>query len=219
MSAHGKIGSIPVIVDPSDSASATVILAHGAGAGMDSWFMNELAAQLQDCQFRVVRFEFPYMQQRRETGTKRPPQRMPALLEYWLLVLDAVRAEWPDPIIIGGKSMGGRAASMLIAETDRLDGVTGCACFGYPFHPQSQPQKTRVEHLQNTLKPVLICQGTRDSMGKPDEVSGYCLGSAVTLSWLDSADHDFKPLKRSGSTQTEMIEQAASALSRWFGSL
>jgi len=210
------IGGIPVIFNRSDTAKAQVVLAHGAGAAMDSWFMNSLALQLAERSFNVVRFEFPYMQARRELGIRRPPDRMPRLLEYWHTVVQSVRKETSLPIIVGGKSMGGRAASQLLAENHALKGVIGGACFGYPFYPPRKPEKPRVAHLLALSKPLLICQGTRDALGSPDIIASYSLSPSITVTWLDSADHDFKPLKRSGQTQADVIAAAADSLQRWF---
>lgn len=187
------------------SRRATLLLAHGAGAPMDSSFMQQLTAALNSHGIAVVRFEFPYMQARRTSGKRAPPNPMPVLL-------DAFRQQWGQlaktrsgPLLLGGKSMGGRVASMLADEL----GASGLICFGYPFHPPGKPEKTRVGHLADLVTPALLVQGTRDALGKPAEVAGYVLSSAIELHWLETADHDFKPLKRSGLGQAEMIERAA----------
>lgn len=180
---------------------ATLVLAHGAGAGMDSLFMQLLSAELSTRGLRVIRFEFAFMQARRLTGRKRPPDRMPTLLECF-------RSEYAGiegPVFIGGKSMGGRVASMLADELP----VSGVVCFGYPFHPPGQPDKTRIAHLQQLTTPVLMLQGTRDPLGKPQEIAGYRLSNRLQVFWLDAADHDFKPLKASGRTQAQVVREAA----------
>jgi predicted alpha/beta-hydrolase family hydrolase len=180
---------------------ATVLLAHGAGAPMDSDFMQLLASELSSLGLKVVRFEFPFMQQRRLTGSKRPPDRMPRLLECFRLRT----ADAEGPVFIAGKSMGGRVASMLAEEP----GVTGVICFGYPFHPPGKPEKTRIAHLQELATPILVLQGTRDPLGTLDDFANYPLSACVQLHWLATADHDFKPLKASGRTQSEVIREAA----------
>lgn len=180
---------------------ATLLLAHGAGAPMDSPFMQLLSAELSALGLRVIRFEFAYMQARRLTGSRRPPDRMPALLDCFRARQQGITG----PVFIGGKSMGGRVASMLADELP----ISGVACFGYPFHPPGKPDKTRTEHLQQVSTPVLILQGTRDSLGKPREVAGYPLSKQLQVHWLDTADHDFKPLKASGRTQAQIIREAA----------
>lgn len=185
----------------------TLLLAHGAGAPMDSDYMQTLAAALGGQGLAVVRFEFPYMQVRRENGRRSPPNPMPRLLdslrEHW----QALAGVHSGPLLVGGKSMGGRVASMLADEL----GASGLLCFGYPFHPPRKPEKTRVEHLAQLKTPALLLQGTRDPFGGPEEVHGYALSPVVEMHWLETADHDFKPLKRSGFSQTMMIEQAARA--------
>jgi hypothetical protein len=178
---------------------------------MDSSFMQMLVQALNAGGIAVVRFEFPYMQIRRTTGTRAPPNRMPTLLDSFRQQCDAVRTRYAGPLLVGGKSMGGRVASMLADEV----AAAGLVCFGYPFHPAGNPVKTRVEHLAGLQTPALFLQGTRDPFGKPDEVAGYALSPEIELQWLEGADHDFKPLKRSGHDQQEMIEQAAGAVSHF----
>ncbi|WP_022963702.1 alpha/beta fold hydrolase [Halopseudomonas pelagia] len=186
---------------------ATLLLAHGAGAPMDSPFMQRLSAELSALGLRVIRFEFPYMQDRRLSGRKRPPDPMPRLLECFRAQHANALANKVGPVFLGGKSMGGRVASMLADELP----VSGVACFGYPFHPPGKPDKTRTAHLQQLTTPVLILQGTRDPLGRPAEVAGYLLSQPLQVQWLESGDHDFKPLKASGRTQAEVVKEAAKA--------
>lgn len=188
-------------------ARATLLLAHGAGAPMDSEFMNQLADALARRGIRVLRFEFPYMAQRRRDGGRRPPNPMPALCEHF----QARYAALDGPVFIGGKSMGGRVASLVADEL----AVPGLICFGYPFHPPGRPERTRTAHLAGLATPALVVQGTRDPFGKPQEVAGYELSAQLRLHWLESGDHDFKPLKRSGLTQLQLLEQAADAACRF----
>lgn len=210
---HRQIGDHSVLYTPAARANAVIVLAHGAGAAMDSPFMNTLANALAQQQFDVARFEFPYMQDRRHTGVKKPPNRMPVLVEHWARVLCDLAAHSTLPVIIGGKSMGGRAATMLLSD---LDGelmtrrrLLGGVCFGYPFHPPGKPETLRVDHLQKLPLPLVIFQGERDPFGKPEEVAGYSLDSHVRVHWLSAADHDFKPLRRSGQTQDTVIDRVA----------
>src|SRR5690554_5331116 len=181
--------------------AATLLLAHGAGAPMDSDYLDLLAAALAAQGIKVLRFEFPYMAARRESGGKRPPNPMPVLQDSFRLHYQALSG----PLFIGGKSMGGRVASLLADEL----GAAGLICFGYPFHPPGKPDKPRTAHLVQLRTPALILQGTRDPFGKPEEVAGYELSGQIQLSWLESGDHDFKPLKSSGLDQQQLIEQAA----------
>jgi len=175
---------------------ATLVLAHGAGAPMDSPFMAEMASLLSERGLDVVRFEFAYMARRREEGIKAPPDRAARLTACFRTILDDVRRASSGPVWIGGKSMGGRMATLLAAEADTP--VDGCVVFGYPFHPPGKPEKTRLDHFPALAAPVLICQGERDPFGKPREVTGYDLPSPVTVHWVTDGDHDFTPRKRSG---------------------
>ncbi len=184
-----------------------LVLAHGAGAPMDSPFMDYFAEKLAEQDIHVVRFEFPYMQQRRETGRKRPPDRQPILLESWRSVIRDFSPA--GNLFIGGKSMGGRMASLIAEET----GVAGLVCLGYPFHAIGKPEKPRTEHLENLKTPTLIVQGTRDSMGKAETVSDYTLSSALQFCWLEDGDHSFKPRKSSGRTEEQNWEEAIQAIS------
>src|SRR5947209_5742628 len=136
-------------------AARTLALAHGAGAGMDTAFMEAFAMGLADRGLRVARFEFPYMAERRKSGKKRPPDREPVLREAWLEVVEQLGA---DGLLIGGKSMGGRIASLIADQAN----VAGLVCLGYPFHPVGKPDRLRVGHLRALRTPTLILQGTRD---------------------------------------------------------
>lgn len=178
------------------TAIATLVLAHGAGASMDSPFMATMASLLAERGVDVVRFEFAYMARRREEGIKAPPDRAARLIDCFQAVLDEVRRTAPGPVWAGGKSMGGRMATLLAAEP----GVApdGGVVFGYPFHPPGKPEKTRLDHFPALAAPVLICQGERDPFGKPHEVAGYSLPPSVTLQWIADGDHDLTPRKRSG---------------------
>lgn len=188
--------------------SATLLLAHGAGAAMDSDFMNALAAALAGHGVRVLRFEFPYMAQRRSGGSKRPPDRAPLLLAHFAEVLALAGGK---NVFIGGKSMGGRMASLLACQQD----CAGVVCFGYPFHPPKKLEQTRIDHFPSLRAPTLICQGERDPFGTHAEVAAYSLPDNVTLHWLSDGNHDLAPRKASGLTQQENIEQAAAATVAW----
>ena len=184
------------------TAPATLILAHGAGAAMDSAFMNTMAEGLAQAGLRVARFEFPYMAQRRREGGRRPPDRQPALLERWWEVIEAVGPQ--AKLLIGGKSMGGRMAS-----------VDGLVCLGYPFHPPGRPERTRIDHLHHLRTPTLICQGERDPMGRKDEISGYRLPEIIRFCWLADGDHSFKPRKASGHTEKANLQDTTAAIEKF----
>ncbi|MFN3714556.1 MAG: alpha/beta fold hydrolase [Alcanivoracaceae bacterium] len=193
-----------LIDQPRGEVLATLLLAHGAGAPMDSDFMNALSEALASEGIRVLRFEFPYMTERRSNGRKRPPDRAPVLLSAFAAALADAGGE---QLFIGGKSMGGRMATQLATETH----CRGVVCFGYPFHPPGKVEKTRLDHLGDMLAPALICQGERDPFGTRDEVSGYALPAAIQLEWLADGNHDLAPRKRSGLTQHDNIVRAARA--------
>lgn len=190
-------------------SKVVLILAHGAGAPADSTFMEELSAALEREGIGTIRFEFPYMQKRRQDGKKRPPDREPVLLEYFSGVIDRVRAELGSGslILVGGKSMGGRMASILASRRDDIDGVI---CFGYPFHPPGKLDRWRTAHFRDLNCPILVLQGTRDPFGKPDELADHQQElEAIDLRWLEGGNHDFQTLKSQPQTQRELIAQAA----------
>jgi predicted alpha/beta-hydrolase family hydrolase len=168
---------------PAD-ARWTMALAHGAGAGMHTPFMEFFARSLAERGLRVARFEFPYMASRRKTGKGGPPDREPVLRESWLAVVEKLGRE---RLVIGGKSMGGRIASMIADEA----GVAGLICLGYPFHPVGKPERLRVEHLRGIKTPTLIVQGERDPFGSRAEVASYSLAPAIRIKWLPDGDHSF----------------------------
>lgn len=164
---------------------------------MDSPFMTAIATGLGDRGWRVVRFEFPYMARQRQTGRKAAPDRMPVLqdcFQQWV-----ARESGDRPLLIGGKSMGGRVASLLADEL----GVSGCLCLGYPFHPPGKPEQLRTDHLQNLQTPTLILQGERDSFGKRGEVETYPLSPQISVVWLVAGDHSFKPTRSSGLSEQD----------------
>ncbi|WP_077047752.1 alpha/beta family hydrolase [Pseudomonas sp. KK4] len=186
-------------------ASATLILAHGAGAPMDSDWMNDMAARLAALGINVLRFEFPYMAQRRVDGGKRPPNPAPKLLECWREVYAQVRRHVAGPLAIGGKSMGGRMASLLADEL----GADALVCLGYPFYAVGKPEKPRVEHLAALKTRTLIVQGERDALGNREAVEGYDLSPSIEVMWLVAGDHDLKPLKASGFSHEQHLAAAA----------
>ena len=194
-----------LIFDGPQDAAATVILTHGAGAGMDTPFMETFAQGLAAQNLRVGRFEFPYMKTVRETGRRRPPDREPILLRAWEEVIDSLDAK---PLLIGGKSLGGRIASMVADKKQ----VTGLICLGYPFHPPGKPDRLRTEHLRSLETPALICQGSRDPFGTAEEVARYDLPAGIRLHWLGDGDHSFNPRKRSGRSIEQNWQEAIEAV-------
>jgi uncharacterized protein len=191
-----------------ENAAWTVALAHGAGAGMRSEFLGAFAAGLAERNVRVVRFDFPYMAARTKTGKKAPPDREPVLRDAWLRVVQMLGRE---RLVIGGKSMGGRIASLVADEA----GVRGLVCLGYPFHPTGKPDRLRVEHLRALTTPTLILQGTRDPFGTREEIKGYELSSAIHIHYLEDGNHDFTPRKASGRSERQNWDEALAAIGRF----
>ena len=197
-------------------SGTVVLLAHGAGAGQDSSFMQAMAAGLADQGCRVGLFDFPFMQRARREGRRRPPDGMPRLIESWQRVVEQVVSQGATRLVIGGKSMGGRVASMIYED---LADAVGLVCLGYPFHPSAQPDRLRVEHLQRIKKPVLVIQGDRDALGNRGEVDRYQLPRHFQVEWLEDGDHSFKPRKASGFTQQQHLQQAIQVTAGWFKSI
>lgn len=187
------------------------VFSHGAGAPLSSDFMHKVATGLADKGIRVARFNYNYMQQRVETGSRRPPERAPKLLAQF----DELIKQLNQPMVIGGKSMGGRMASLLAADVDFSQANTlikGVACVGYPFHPQGKPEKLRTEHLPNIQVPLLMVQGDRDKLGSREEVDNYGLPESINWCWLEDGDHDLKPRVKSGFKHDQHIETAIEQL-------
>ncbi|EGR1218867.1 TPA: alpha/beta fold hydrolase [Vibrio parahaemolyticus] len=182
------------------------VFAHGAGAGMEHDFMTAVAKGLVEQGIRVVRFNFPYMVKRSEDGKKRPPDRAPKLLEAYSEVIAHFAS---SPVVIGGKSMGGRMASLLAEHVL----VAGIACLGFPFHPPGKPEKFKGDHLASIDKPTLILQGERDNFGKREEFDEFVFSQQVKVSFLPDGDHSFKPRKSSGHTEAGNIALAVEQLS------
>jgi len=202
------------LTDAPEEVIATILLAHGAGAPMDSASMTAIALALASASFRVVRFEFDYMASRRASGTRKPPPRAETLVSEYAAAIEALGTK--GPLIIGGKSMGGRVASMIADAFFASGGINGLLCLGYPFHPPEKPQQLRTAHLADLKTPALIVQGTRDPFGTRDEVPGYTLSSSITVHWLEDGDHDLKPRKSvSGFTTADHLNELSATVRDW----
>lgn len=173
---------------------------------MDSPFMNVIAEGLAARGLRCVRFEFPYMVARRQDGRRRPPDAEGRLLATWREVVRTVGS--PERLIIGGKSMGGRMASLIADEL----GVAGLVCLGYPFHPAGRPERLRTAHLEQLRTPALIVQGERDALGSRDDVAGYRLARGIRIVWAPDGDHDLRPRRASGASHGENLALAVAAV-------
>ncbi|MBY3512275.1 alpha/beta hydrolase [Rhizobium laguerreae] len=191
-----------------------ILLAHGAGAPMDSASMTAAANALAGVGFRVARFEFAYMAARRTSEGRKPPPRAETLNPQYEAAIEELGAS--GPLIIGGKSMGGRVASMVADDLHRQGKIAGLLCLGYPFHPPGQPEKLRTGHLTGLTTPALICQGTRDEFGTRDEVPGYDLSDRIEILWLEDGDHDLKPRKTiSGFSSADHLATMAKTAKAW----
>jgi predicted alpha/beta-hydrolase family hydrolase len=175
---------------------------------MDSAWMNDFCALLGDRGVRTARFEFAYMAARRQ-GDRRPPPRADTLLNEYVA---AVRSAGVDRLVIGGKSMGGRVATMVADDV----GAAGVVCLGYPFHAPGKPEQVRTAHLLTMTTPALICQGERDAFGTREELARYGLPSTIEVRWLADGDHDLRPRKaRSGFTHVDHMATAANAVAEF----
>lgn len=183
-----------MLKDGAASATHHLIFAHGAGAAMDSPFLEKFAALLAGQNLCVHRFEFSYMAGRRTGGSRRPPPKAETLLDEWREAARSVRASLRkgQRLVIGGKSMGGRVASMVAQELYEGEKISGLVCVGYPFHPPAKPAQLRTAHLAHLTCPTLVVQGTRDPFGTREEVAGYALADAIAIAWIENGDHDLK---------------------------
>ena len=198
---------------PGDS-SHTILLAHGAGAPMDSAAMTASAAALAEAGFRIARFEFAYMAGRRSGAGVKPPPKAEKVMPEYRAAVEALGAK--GPLIIGGKSMGGRVASMIADDLYASSRIAGLLCLGYPFHPIGKPDQLRTQHLAEMKTPTLIAQGTRDLFGTRDEAAAYTLSKTIEILRLEDGDHDLKPRKSvSGFSAADHLRTLAQTASAW----
>src|SRR5712664_2353998 len=202
-------GEVSALLCRPAKARRLLVLAHGAGAGMSHPFMEKLAGELAGVGVATLRYQFPYMEARR-----RAPDA-PAVLTA--TVVAAVRAAAPGlPLLAGGKSMGGRMTSQAAAQRS-LDGVRGLVFFGFPLHPPNQPGTKRADHLAKVAMPMLFLQGTRDTLADLNLLRPVCrkLGSRATLHVIETADHSFHVLKKSGRSDLEVLRELAGKTASW----
>jgi len=201
---------VDFLFDGPAKAKHSILLAHGAGAAMDSPAMNAIARSLAEAGFRIARFEFGYMAGRRTSAGRKPPPRAETLRPEYVAAIAALKAS--GPLIIGGKSMGGRVASMIADEQH----AAGLLCLGYPFHPVDKPTQLRTAHLADLKTPTLIAQGTRDPFGTREEVADYRLSKAIKILWLEDGDHDLRPRKTvSGFSMADHLKTMAAKTVAW----
>jgi predicted alpha/beta-hydrolase family hydrolase len=209
-------GDIPATLFEPAQPRRTLILAHGAGAGQKHPWMRARAADLADRGIRVITFDFPYI-----TAGKRVPDRAPALLATWRTVVEDVAGRHPAQVLaIGGKSMGGRMATMLAADQDRPAVVRGCVALGYPLHPPGKPDQLRVAHLGTIGVPVLVIQGERDPFGGPEEVAREFAraGAHPQVVPVPSGGHGFEVRARD-ARQADVYASVADTVTQWLDTL
>lgn len=197
-----------------EGAPCQLLLAHGAGAPMTSPFLETVTRLLTERGLCVSRFEFAYMAARRTDGKRRPPPRAERLVDEYVSAVKTLRARMlsTQMLLIGGKSMGGRVAS-LCAEQLHCDGeISGLVCLGYPFHPPGKPETRRTAHLKTLGCPALIIQGERDPFGRRSEVEAYALAPTIRFHWAGDGDHDLGPRGKSGFTRAGNLAATADAV-------
>lgn len=209
-------GEVSALLVRPPSAQWLLVLGHGAGAGMAHPFLEKLAGELANAGIATLRYQFPYMEERR-----RVPDRPELLLST---VAAAVRLETEAapglPLLAGGKSMGGRMTSQA-AAANLLGGVNGLVFFGFPLHPPNRPGTKRAEHLAKVCVPMLFLQGTRDTLADLTLLRPICanLGSLARLHIIPEADHSFHVLKKSGKTDAEVMTELAQTTAGWANKL
>jgi predicted alpha/beta-hydrolase family hydrolase len=202
-----------ILTDGAPDAKALLLLGHGAGAPMTSPFLEKLTGLLVERGLQVARFEFGYMAARREGGKKRPPPRAETLMPEYLGAVKEMRGRLATRLFIGGKSMGGRVASLVADGLFADKAIAGLVCLGYPFHPPGKPDALRTAHLETMRCPTLIVQGERDPFGSRAEVEALKLPASIRFVWIADGDHDFGPRGGSGFTRAGNLAAAADAVS------
>jgi predicted alpha/beta-hydrolase family hydrolase len=177
---------------------------------MKTPFLEAIAERLAERGIATYRFEFAYMSGRRQSGSRKPPPKAERLVDEYRAAVAQVPAG--APLLIGGKSMGGRVASLIADELHAAKCVAGLACLGYPFHPPKKPEQLRTAHLETLACPTLFVQGERDPFGSRDEVASYKLSPAIRFDWAGDGDHDLGPRGGSGFTRKGNIAAAADAV-------
>jgi predicted alpha/beta-hydrolase family hydrolase len=193
-------------------ARACYALAHGAGAGMEHPFMENVARGLASQGIATLRYQFPYM----ERGARRPDPPPLAQATVRAAVAEAQRLLPDMPLIAGGKSFGGRMTSQAQAKAP-LQGVHGLAFLGFPLHPAGHPSQDRAEHLFAVQIPMLFLQGTRDNLASLDQLKPVCkqLGKRATLTLFADADHSFHVPARTGRKDAQVLDDVLDALAAW----
>jgi len=213
-----ETGAISALVYPAESPAASLILAHGAGAGQRSAFMVACATGLAARGIDVITFDFPYIAAKRKI-----PDRGPLLEAAYQTVIETVRGEIESArrfLFIGGKSMGGRIATQVAAASRELP-VTGLVLLGYPLHPPGRPATLRAAHLPAVARPILFVQGSRDNFGTPHELAPILtvLTPAPSIHVVDDGDHSLVITRRDPSKQAAANDVVYGVIARWIKSV
>jgi predicted alpha/beta-hydrolase family hydrolase len=195
-------------------ATACLVLAHGAGAGMTHPFMAAVADGLAKLKIATLRYQFPFMEQRK----RRPDSPSIAHATVRAAVSEAFGLLTDLPLFAGGKSFGGRMTSQAHASSP-LPHVQGLVFLGFPLHPAGNPSQSRGDHLNGIQLPMLYLQGTRDALAETSQIRSLCeaLGPRASLLWLQDADHSFHVRARSGRTDEDIRREMLNAIATWMG--
>lgn len=207
-----RAGEVSAILQRPADSRFLLALAHGAGAGMNHPFLARLAAELSAVRIATLRYQFPYMEQKRRS----PDSPTVATTTVAAAAVTVANLEPKLPLLAGGKSFGGRMTSTAASEGLLAD-VRGLVFFGFPLHPPNKPGTKRAEHLKNVPMPMLFLQGTRDTLADLSLLRPICkeLGSCATLHVIETADHSFHVLKSSGKDDPMVLRELAQQTADW----
>ncbi len=214
---HAGVDWVSAILDrpEEDLGRGVLLLASGAGAPMDSGFLTAVAEGLCERGFPVMRFNYVYDEIAAREGKRRPPDVKPRLLEAHRAALLHLREQYPQrPLVLAGKSMGGRMSTYLAAEGTECAGL---ALFGYPLHPPGKPEKLRSDHFPAIGQPALFLQGDRDALGDAESLRREleAFGGKASLEVIEGANHDFGVTKKTGKTRDEVIADLVERFEAW----
>lgn len=214
---QGGVDEVHARLDVGDAESgrSALVLAHGAGAGMESGFLEAVAAGLAARGLAVLRFRYAYAERMAREKRRLPPDRRPTLLGVHRAAVEAARERLAGRrLLLGGKSMGGRMASHLAAEGTECAGLV---FFGYPLHPPGRPEKPRSEHFGAVARPALFLQGTRDALCRLEHLQPALRtwGGRATLEVIEGADHDFRVPKAMGMSREQVLDALCDAVDAW----
>jgi predicted alpha/beta-hydrolase family hydrolase len=208
-------GNVSAIIYKPENPEAVLVLAHGAGAGMNHPFMESLAAKLADKNIAVFRYNFPYIENKRRSPD--PPNILMAAVKS---AVGEAQKLFKLQVFAGGKSLGGRMTSNA-ASKNMLPGIKGIIFFGFPLHAPGKPSNERAEHLFNVNEPILFIQGTRDKLADLSLLNPVIkkIGNKASIHIIDGADHSFHVSKSSGKGDEEVLDEIARIAKEWISEL